>query len=66
MALHRAEDRYAIRQTADQLADLQTVMRLIDVVVEAVIAETSVRPSNACFPRSRPDLLPRSSIVLRN
>ena len=55
---------FAKRQTSSPIC--KTVMRLIDVVVEAVIAETSVRPSNACFPRSRPDLLPRSSIVLRN
>jgi hypothetical protein len=44
MALHRAEGRYAaIHQAADQLADLQMVMRLIDVVVDEVVAETSLQ-----------------------
>jgi len=39
---------FAKRQTSSPIC--KTVMRLIDVVVEAVIAETSVRPSNACAP----------------
>ena len=44
MALHRAEGHYAaIHQAADQLADLQIVMRLIDVVVDEVVAETSLQ-----------------------
>ena len=43
MALHRANDPYAIRQTGDQLADLQTVMRLIDVLVEEIVAGTPLR-----------------------
>jgi hypothetical protein len=43
MPLHRAEDHYEIRQTADELADLQTVMRLIDVVVEEFVAEAPLR-----------------------
>jgi hypothetical protein len=44
MALHRAVGHdAAIHQTIDQAADLQTVMRLIDVVVEEVVAETSLR-----------------------
>jgi hypothetical protein len=37
------EDHYAIRQTAEELADLQTVMRLIDVVVEEFVAEAPLR-----------------------
>ena len=43
MALRRTEDHYAIRQPADEVADLQSVMRLIDVVVEEVVAEASLR-----------------------
>ena len=44
MALHRADDHHAaIRRTADEFADLQTVMRLIDVMVEEVVAETPLR-----------------------
>ena len=43
MALRGKEYHYAIHQTADELADLQTVMRLIDVVIEEVVAEASLR-----------------------
>src|ERR1700759_1227334 len=43
MALLRANDPSAIRQTGDELTDLQTVRRLIDVVVEEIVAGTPLR-----------------------